>query len=39
MWLQWLAIALLGAVIVIRVIVNRRDRPSDPTNNNAGNHH
>jgi hypothetical protein len=37
MWPQWLAIALLCAVIVIRVIVNRRNRPSDPADRNARN--
>ena len=37
MWPQWLAIAILGVVVVIRVIVNLRNRPSDPNNHNAQN--
>jgi len=31
MWLQWVLVALLGAVTVGRIILNFYDRPSRPT--------
>lgn len=31
MWLQWALAAIIGAVIVVRVIANLYDRPSRPS--------
>lgn len=31
MWLQWVLVALLGAVTIGRIVVNVYDRPSRPS--------